>query len=190
MVRLSQQLRRGLKRLVGDRRAVSAVEFALVFPVMLTIYLGGNEIGNGLTLSREVNHVGSTIGDLVAQCSSIGNSDMTNIMAAAAYVIAPYPTTPLTIRVTGVTTDASSNATVAWSDEYQTTALATGATYTLPTALRTANAFYVVAEVHYLYTPYIGYVMTGTYDITHTLYFAPRNATSIARTASTTLCNS
>jgi Flp pilus assembly protein TadG len=183
-------MRRGLQRLVRDRRAVSAVEFALVFPLMLTIYLGGNEIGNGLTISRRVSHVGSTIGDLVAQCSSIDDSDMTNIMAAAAYVISPYSTTSLTIRVTGVTTDASSNATVTWSDEYQTTALTTGATYTLPTALRTANAFYVVAEVHYRYTPYIGYVMTGSYDITHTLYFAPRDSTTISRTASTTLCNS
>lgn len=190
MVRIARHLRRWLKGLLRDRRAVSAVEFALVFPVMLTIYLGGNEIGNGLTISRHVSHVGSTIGDLVAQCSSVDNSDMTNIMAAAAYVISPYSTTPLTIRVTGITTDASSNATVTWSDEYQTTTLTTGATYTLPTALRTANAFYVVAEVHYLYRPYIGYVMTGTYDINHTLYFAPRDSTAIARTSSTTLCNS
>jgi Flp pilus assembly protein TadG len=190
VVRRSERFWRGLKRLVRDRRAVSAVEFALVFPLMLTIYLGGNEIGNGLTISRRVSHVGSTIGDLVAQCSSIGNSDMTNIMAAAAYVVSPYATTPLTIRVTGVTTDASSNATVTWSDEYQTTALTTGATFSLPIALRTASAFYVVAEVHYSYTPYIGYVMTGTYDINHTLYFAPRDSTTIARTTSTTLCNS
>ncbi len=183
-------LKRGVRGLIRDRRAVSAVEFALVFPVMLAIYLGGNEVGNGLTISRGVSHVGSTIGDLVAQCSSISDGDMTNIMAAAAYVISPYSTTPLRIRVSGITTDASSNATVTWSDEYQTTALTTGATYALPTALRTASAFYVVAEVHYIYTPYIGYVMTGSYDITHTLYFSPRNSTAIARTASTTLCNS
>lgn len=190
MVRLSRHLRRRLARFFGDRRAVSAVEFALVFPVMLTIYLGGNEVGNGLTISRGVSHVASTIGDLVAQCSSISNADMTNTMAAAAYVIAPYATTPLTIRVTGITTDANSNATVTWSDEYQTTTLATGAAYTLPTALRTASSFYVAAEVHYAYTPYIGYVMTGTYDIKNTVYFAPRDSTSIARTTSTTTCNS
>ena len=47
-----------------------------------------------------------------------------------------------------------------------------------------------MAEVHYAYTPYIGYVMTGTYDITDKIYFAPRDSTSITRTASTTSCNS
>lgn len=190
MVKLSRHMRRRLGRFIRDQRAVSIVEFALIFPIMLALYLGGNEVGDGLTVSREVSHVSSTIGDLVAQCSSISDSDMQNILAAAAYVIAPYATTNLTIRVSGITTDSNSSATVTWSDEFQTTKLATGASYTLPTALRTASSFYVAAEVHYSYTPYIGYVITGTYDISHTLYFAPRDSTSISRTTSTTSCNS
>jgi Flp pilus assembly protein TadG len=190
MVKLSRHLRRRLRHFIRDGRAVSAVEFAFIFPVMLTIYIGGSEVGNGLTISREVSHVASTIGDLVSQCSSISNTDMSNILGAAAYVITPYSTGNLTIRVSGITTDASSNATVTWSDQYQSTALTTGASYTLPAALRTASSFYVATEVHYSYRPYIGYVMTGTYDISHTLYFAPRDSTSISRTSSTTSCNS
>src|SRR5476651_1523421 len=35
---------RPIRRLVNDRRAVSAVEFALVLPVMLTLYVGGNQV--------------------------------------------------------------------------------------------------------------------------------------------------
>lgn len=190
MVRLAEDARRLVRRLIHDRRAVSAVEFAFIFPVMLTMYLGGSEVGNGLTVSREVSHVASTIGDLVGQCSSISDSDMTNILNAAGYVIAPYATTNLTIRVSGISTDANSAATVAWSDEFQTTKLTTGASYTLPAALLTANSFYVAAEVHYAYTPYIGYVITGTYDIHNTFYFAPRDSTAISRTTSTTSCNS
>jgi Flp pilus assembly protein TadG len=190
MVGARRHMRRRLSRFLKDRRAVSAVEFALVFPIMLTIYLGGSEVGNGLTISREVSHVASTMGDLVAQCSSISDSDMQNILAAAAYVIAPYDTTNLTIRVSGISTNSNSQATVAWSDEYQTTALATGSSFTLPTSLQTASSFYVAAEVHYSYRPYIGYVMTGTYDISNTFYFAPRDSAAIARTTSTTSCNS
>jgi Flp pilus assembly protein TadG len=190
MVRLVETAQRLMGRLIRDRRAVAAVEFAFIFPVMLTIYLGGSEVGNGLTVSREVSHVASTIGDLVGQCSSISDGDMTNILTAAGYVIAPYATTNLTIRVSGISTDSTSKATVAWSDEFQTTKLSTGASYALPAALSTANSFYVAAEVHYSYTPYIGYVISGTYDIHNTFYFAPRDSTSITRTASTTSCNS
>ena len=190
MVRPPRHARRLMRRLLRDRRAVSAVEFALVFPLMLTIYLGGSEVGTGLSISREVSHVASTLGDLVGQCSSISDADMSNILAAAVYVIAPYATTNLTIRLSGISTDSSSNATVAWSDQYQTTKLTTGASYTLPAALRTASSFYVAAEVHYSYKPYIGYVISGTYDIKNTVYFAPRDSTSITRTTSTTSCNS
>ena len=37
-------LRDRLTRLAGDERGVSAVEFALLLPVMLTLYLGGVEV--------------------------------------------------------------------------------------------------------------------------------------------------
>ena len=113
MVRLPRRTRRLMRRLFRDCGAVSAVEFALVFPLMLTLYLGGSEVGNGLSISREVSHVASTLGDLVGQCSSISNADMNNIMAAAVYVIAPYATTDLTIRLSGISTDSNSKATVA-----------------------------------------------------------------------------
>ena len=184
------QVARWLRRLASDRRAVSAVEFALVLPVMVTIYLGGNEVGNELTISREVGHVASTVGDLVAQCKQISNSDMTNILTAASSVVAPYSTTLLKIKVSGITVSSSNVATVTWSDEFQDTALTVNSVVTLPTALQTASSFVVMAEVHYAYTPYIGYVLTGTFDLTTKIYFAPRNSTTISRTTSTSCSSS
>jgi Flp pilus assembly protein TadG len=182
---LSSLLWRPIRRLVNDRRAVSAVEFALVLPVMLTIYIGGNQVSQALTAAREVDHVASTVGDLVAQSKTLSNSDMTNILNAAASVMAPFPTSLLRIKVSGITFDASTVAKVTWADQFQDTALTVGSTVTstIPTALQLPSTFLVIAEVHYSYTPYMGYVLTGTFDLTQKLYFYPRDSSTIARTS-------
>ena len=77
-------------RLASDERGVSAVEFALLLPLMLTLYLGTVEVSQGIAADRKVTLTARTVADLVAQVSSINNTDMTNSLNAAAAVIAPY----------------------------------------------------------------------------------------------------
>ncbi|MEJ0097020.1 MAG: hypothetical protein WDM84_02475 [Bauldia sp.] len=128
----------------------------------------------------------SALGDLVAQCTTVTSSDMTNIMAAAASVMSPYSPSLLKIKLTGINVDANSTATLAWAAAYQDTALTT--VPTLPTAIKIPGTFIVLAEVHYAYTPGFGYVLTGTYDLHDKFYFNPRTGGSIAY-PSTTACS-
>src|SRR5947199_4130712 len=161
------------RRLVADTRAVSAVEFALILPIMLMLYFGTVELGDALTIDRKVTHVTSTITDLVTQSKVITSTDMTNIFNAAASIMTPYSSATLKMKVTGVWIDANSKATVSWGFAQNDTALSKGTTFTVPTALVQASTFLVVTEAHYPYTPTVGYVMTGTYDLTDTFYLRP-----------------
>jgi len=40
-----------------------------------------------------------------------------------------------------------------------------------------------MSEVHYPYTPTLGYVLTGTYDLTDKFYLRPRLSDKICRPA-------
>lgn len=171
------------RRLVKDPSAVSAVEFAFILPIMLTLYVGGIQISDALTVSRKVSHVASSLGDLVTQSSTITNADMTNILNAAASVMAPYSDTKLKMKVSGVTIDSQGKATVAWSDARNDTALTKGATVALPAGVNQKSSFIVTAEIHYPYTPKIGYAITGTYDLNDQFYLRPRLKDEVTRTA-------
>ena len=175
-----------IARLARDRRGVSAVEFALILPIMLALYFGTDELGNGLTIERKVTHVSSTLSDLVTQATTISDNDMTNILNAAASVATPYSTSLLTIRISELYVDANGKATVQWSDVYNTTKLSVGAVVNIPASLKaTTSAYLVTAEIHYSYKPTIGYVMTGTFDIHDQFYLRPRLSDSgITRTSS------
>jgi Flp pilus assembly protein TadG len=180
-----RRLRRiGLGRLAGDRSGVSAVEFALILPLMLTLYVGGIQISEALSINRKVAHVTSTLADLVTQSKSLTNSDMSNILDASSSVMAPYTADPLKFSVSEIYIDSKGKATVKWSDARNATALTVGSTVTLPAAVAVADSYVIAAIAHYPFTPAIGYVLTGSFDLNSTYYLKPRLSSDIKRTAS------
>jgi Flp pilus assembly protein TadG len=170
-----------LPSFIRDKSAVSALEFALILPIMVTLYLGCVELGDALTINRKVTHVTSALADLVTQANTITNTDMKNILDASAAIIVPYSTGLLTIKVSGVTLDALGKGKVTWSDARNTTALTVNSAITIPAAVATPNTFIVTADVHYTYTPTIGYIMTGSFDMNDKFYLRPRLKDTVAR---------
>lgn len=94
------RMRKLLSRFGDDRRGVSAVEFALLAPVMITFYLGCVEISDGVAADRKVSLTAAALANLAAQTTSISTTDMTNILNAASAIIAPYDASKLAITVT------------------------------------------------------------------------------------------
>ncbi|MBI4274052.1 MAG: pilus assembly protein [Rhizobiales bacterium] len=176
-------LTRKIRDLKRDQRGVSAVEFAMLLPLMVTLYLGGVEVSQGISADRKVSLTARTLSDLVSQYSSINNAGMTNILNASTTVISPFPSSSLKATVSLVTIDANSKATIAWSDTLNGTARSKGSTVTLPAALVVPNTSLVWSEIAYSYKPTIGYVITGTMTLKDQLYMRPRLSDTISRTA-------
>ena len=170
----------GLQRRVAgfarDRRGVSAVEFAMLLPLMVTLYLGAVEISQGVAIDRKVTLTTRTVADLASQVSTISDSDMTNLLNASTSVIAPYNSSNLKVTVSQVTIDANGTAKIAWSDTRNGTAQTVGATVSLPTALKIPNTSLIWSQVSYDYRPTIGYVITGTLNLSDQIYMRPRTA--------------
>lgn len=175
---------RHLRRLWRDRRGVSAVEFALLLPLMVTLYLGTVEISQGISVDRKVTMTARTVADLVSQSTSINNVGMNDILNASAAVMYPYATGALKVTVSSINIDANSKATVIWSDTYNGTARAVGSTVTVPAALIVPSSTLIWSEVQYAYKPTIGYVISGTLTLKDQLYMAPRLSNSVGRTTS------
>jgi Flp pilus assembly protein TadG len=173
-----------LRRFTRDRDAVAAMEFAIVLPIMLLLYIGGVELGDGLQIQFKVTETARTITDVASQYITIQSSDMSNILAAASSVVAPYPSSNMALTVSEVTTNAQGQGTITWSCSLNGTAHLINSSVTLPTNLQAANISLLWGEVTYPYTPSMGYVVTGTINMYQTTYFYPRLSTSVAGPAS------
>lgn len=167
-----RMLQRRLSRFSGDRRGVSAVEFALLAPVMIALYLGCVEVSDGVNVDRKVTLTAAALTNLAAQATTISSSDMTNILDASSAIIAPYSTTPMAITLSCINIDANKNATVKWSVTRGGTVHS--GSITIPSALAVANSQLLFGEASYGYKPTVGYTITGTLNLSDRMYMSPR----------------
>ena len=174
-------LRRRVAAFLADCRGVSAVEFALLLPLMLTLYLGGVEVSNGVAADRKVAITARTVADLAARMTTISNTDITNILGASSAVIAPYSVANLKVTVSEVNIDNRGNATIAWSDSLNGSPHSTGQTIAIPGSLAIPNTSLIWGEVQYNYNPTFGYVLTGTLTLKGQMYMAPRLTSAVTR---------
>jgi Flp pilus assembly protein TadG len=173
---------RFLKRLIPDTRAVAAVEFAMLLPIMMTLYLGVVEVSQGFAISRKITLTARTVSDLASRVSTISGTEMTNILNASSTVMSPYPLANLKVVLTAAKIDANKAATVLWSDTLNGTVKQKDTSVALDPALAVADTTLIMAEVEYAYKPTIGYVLTGTLNLKSKMYMRPRQSTTVERT--------
>jgi len=171
-------------RFVRDHRAVTSVEFAILLPLMVGLYLGSAEVSQGIAIKRKVTLTAHAVADLSTQYTAINNAQMTNILNAASAIITPYPSASLSATVSEISINAQGKATVVWSDSLNGTALPVGQTVTVPAALAVPNTYLILGQAQYSYNPTYGYVLTNTLTLSDQIFLLPRQSGSIARTPS------
>jgi len=158
-------------RFIRDRRGVSAVEFALVAPLMIALYFGCVEISDGVAVDRKVSLTSATLANLVAQSTSLSTTDMSNVLDASTAIIQPYASANLKMSVYCLSIDANKNVTTKWT---ATRNGGTGMAVSVPTDLKVANTQLILAQVSYGYRPIVGYTITGTLTLSDQMFMMPR----------------
>lgn len=178
------RLRRAAAHLANDCRGLSAVEFAILFPVMALLYLGGNQISMTVATYRLVDLTANTVTNLVTQYTTISKStQMPDILDAATQVMYavndPNIGKDVQVVVSLVSIDKNGNATVAWSQTLNGSARPVGQAISVPSQLDIPNSTVVFGEVTYPYMAAIDFLNLGTYNLYSSIFMVPRAATTI-----------
>jgi Flp pilus assembly protein TadG len=159
------------RRLRGDEGGVAAIEFALVVPIVIVVYLVGFEVTEASTASRKLTDTTVQLANVSAQYTSMSCTDMTNVLDATAQIMTPYPTAKLTSVLSEVSVNSSDVGTVVWSTKLPagttvtTTGLTAGTTVAMPAGYQSASSgtlnYYMMAQTTYSYQPSIGAAFVG-----------------------------
>ena len=191
---------RRLARLASEERGVAAVEFSLILPIMITLWIGGVEVTNALSVDRRVNAFAASMGDLVARSKTISYDQIADIFKLSEAAMFPYCDSKMSMRITAIDIDNAGDAKVAWSrshfvslaaapcpgaaagDTAQLPAYAklTDVNSSVPGALRPAGvgvSQLIMAETEKDYRPAIGYLIVkrlGEITLDGRMFFVPR----------------
>ncbi|WP_417768462.1 TadE/TadG family type IV pilus assembly protein [Stappia sp.] len=187
----SRILRRAATRLTlalaRDRRGVAAVEFALVLPFMLVLFLGMNELNSALTLDRKVSQAASSVADLVAQADKLKSSEVNDLMKLSKAVLDPYPEGELKLVVASVWIKEKDQPRVVWSRAMNTSQWGsnTAPPIEIPAELaKQKDSYLIVTHAEYNHRPAFSNVLkdvfnTTTIGLSDTYFMRPRVSTSV-----------
>jgi Flp pilus assembly protein TadG len=78
-----RRLLAGWRRFAHDRSGAAILEFALAFPFLALLALGGFEIGRFVLLQEKLESLAVETADLVSQAQSLTNAQLNDIFQAA-----------------------------------------------------------------------------------------------------------
>jgi Flp pilus assembly protein TadG len=185
--------------LLGDRRGVAAIEFAMIVPVMLLLFFGTVEFSSAVAVDRKVTLIARTLSDVTSQSISVATADLNNFFTAGCAIMYPYagppPCTttnnPMTAVISELYVDpVTLTAKVEWSVPYQGgVALTPGqpppaTVLVVPTFLLVGGTYLIVSQVTYNYVPAVNYMNllgTGTAGIklSDVAYTRPRQGNCV-----------
>jgi len=164
-----------------NKEGVAAVEFALIAPIMITLFFGAVELSDGLLANRKVTSVASSVADLVSQDTQIDDAGMADIFKAAQAIIVPYNFTDLSVRVSSINIDFDGTTQVGWSDGYNTSSYSPGTNFALPTGIGQPGGSVIVTEVSYNFESILGHIIVGTLTFEDKFFARPRRVLRVSR---------
>lgn len=192
MIAPLQMLNRLLRRFLTAQGGVAAVEFALVVPFMLVVYLGTSEASALITMDRKVQSVAGAVGDLVArENGTISGATLQDYFQASSGIMSPYTTTNIKQIVTSVQVMADGTTNVTWSREYLNGVMSVGTTYVVNKPYGRASdmasmtniakgSYVIVSEASYSYKPLFGLVFDKAVNLYRQSFYVPRFGEPIA----------
>jgi len=174
-----------------EQSGLAAVEFALILPIMLLLFLGSFETTNLVLAYMKVEASAETAADLVAQTrvnTVLQSTDFTNITNAAKQVLTPLSTsgTLLKIAYASVTYNTGS-AVIDWHTEVNSATPIT--TANIPNNASLANLgnqtngstdSVIIVTLTYSYSSPFVYLLSPSYTLTEAAFNRPRYMNCVA----------
>lgn len=83
-------MKRWLRNLRRNQRGAAAVEAALMFPVLMTLFIGCTEVTFKIWSTQKAEKLAVTLADVVAQSQTVSKEDMEYMVKAADNIMDPF----------------------------------------------------------------------------------------------------
>ena len=108
------------RRFLASQRGVAAIEFAMIMPVLLILFLSSFDVGNAIIVYLKVRTATYELAAITNQygtgsTAQISTSTMSAITSATSQVMAPYSSSSTAVTISQIKATSATAATVSWS---------------------------------------------------------------------------
>jgi Flp pilus assembly protein TadG len=174
-----------LRRAFKDRLASAAIDFAMIFPIMIVLFLGTYEVANAIIIYMRVIDSADTMSDLTTTYRTVASSDLTNIYTAGQMIMEPASGSGLGVSIASVAFNASTGSpSVVWQVFRGTNPPLMSDAATAASGLGSPGDSVIEAEATYTYTSIFRFVLPRGIQMSSRVFSRPRYVTSIPCTTS------
>lgn len=170
-----------LRRFGAARKGSAALEFALIAPMMVFLLFGSVDLLDMLSANKRVQNAASSLADVTARDTEISNAEIAGLWAALDVLMFPEDGSDVTMRVTSVSIQSTSNARVVWSEGHGIAPRVANSTVSLPAAMMTPGTSVIMTEATYSYRSPLGFLMAEPVTLRHDAYRRSRLVDPIPR---------
>jgi len=139
------------RRFLKEERAVAAAEFALIFPLLMTLLMGTFDLGYGILAAQKTIRASQTTADLIARHRSVSTTEINEAVTAGMVALNPFDTSTYGVDIASVSFDENSNPVVLWRETRNMSA--NNAALESLQGIADEGEGMVVVTVQYIYEP-------------------------------------
>jgi len=171
-----------INRFVREEKGIAAVEFAIIAPIMITMYFGLAEVASAIGVDRSLSHGTNVAGDLATQQPELRDGEIEEVLAAAIRVMGINDASKVAIDMESFILEAGQTAPVSKGRITFNSAVGNFPTFdasTLDSKLLNENSGVVVTRVSYSYSPLKLRYFDTDITLKETFMLKPRRSDSV-----------
>ncbi len=155
---MNNMFKKLLARWIGEEDAIAAVEAAMIFPIMLTLFMGVYDAGFAVLANQKAIRASQVVADLITRQNIVDAGDVSEAIEAGRLAFEPLDNSSYGVDIVSVRFDEDANSEIVWRETQNMTPI--------PDALERVAALadedegVVMVSVQYQYVPkFAGFVM-------------------------------
>ncbi len=183
---LFDPLKSMLRKAWHDRGGLAAVEFAMIFPMMIMMLLGTVELGNGILANQKVISSSQIVVDLLTRTEEVTDAQLADAKRAGRMALAPFDTNEIGFDIISIRFDPDNGdagtdpqVVVVWRNTDNMAAIADIEDRVMPLALEGDGV--VVVYVEFPYVPFFGTTIVGRINMLESTFSRGRKSPVVTR---------
>ncbi len=162
---------------IKDERGVSALETAILFPVLFSMLMAIYDLGQGVVINQKTVTASQVIGDLVSRYEFVDTALVDDIVKGGRLALDPYDKTAFGYDVVSVVFDEDGDPEVLWrfTDNMDENEGAVDDSV----GLGSEGEGVVIVSVVYAYEPFFTDFVVGQFDMTEVSYLRGRKSVTV-----------